>query len=306
MPGGMYHARKNVILRLMIHSSVASIAANNAPIAQYAQPGGFNDFDMMASPSIPAQPQSLTEVQEIGNGVLTAAEERAHFGLWAISKSPLLLGTDLTKISASSLATIKNAGVIAINQDSLGKAATTFQPPGQAAPVSGQLYPYWAGQLSDGYVIGLVAVNGAATLSVSFSSVPGLGAGPYSWTELYTGASGSGTSVSATLTTHDMAVFKVSTGGAVVGTTSTFASATKTTTTAVATSTGSGDGGGTGPVDPSQQWAQCGGIGFVGSTTCVAPYTCHYLNDCEFIFLSTLYVSRCEMTDLCIDYSQCY
>lgn len=46
--------------------------------------------------------------QEIGNHVLTEAEERAHFGLWAISKSPILLGTDLTKIAASSLAVIKN------------------------------------------------------------------------------------------------------------------------------------------------------------------------------------------------------
>ncbi len=44
-----------------------------------------------------------------GNGVLTTAEERAHFGLWAIVKSPLLIGTDLSKISSSSLAILKNA-----------------------------------------------------------------------------------------------------------------------------------------------------------------------------------------------------
>lgn len=33
--------------QLTLASSVASIAANNAPLAPYAQPGGFNDFDMM-------------------------------------------------------------------------------------------------------------------------------------------------------------------------------------------------------------------------------------------------------------------
>lgn len=169
-------------------NSVAQIAANNAGIASYAQPGGFNDFDMM----------------EIGNAGLTTAEERAHFGLWAISKSPLILGCDLTKISASSLAIITNKAVIAINQDSLGKAATYFQPAGQPAPVTGQLYPYWAGPISDGVVIGLVAASGAAALKINFSDVPGLGSGAYSWTELYGGTSGTGTAVSTTLASHDM------------------------------------------------------------------------------------------------------
>lgn len=56
----------------------------------------------------PFRPPSNAEEQETGNHVLTAAEERAHFGLWAISKSPILLGTDLTMIAASSLAIIKN------------------------------------------------------------------------------------------------------------------------------------------------------------------------------------------------------
>ena len=45
---------------------------------------------------------------EIGNGGLSAEEERAHFGIWGIVKSPLLIGTDLSKISSSSLAVLKN------------------------------------------------------------------------------------------------------------------------------------------------------------------------------------------------------
>ena len=73
-------------------SSVSSIAAANAELAQYAGPGGFNDFDML----------------EIGNGGLSAAEERAHFGLWAIAKSPLIIGTDLSKISKTSLNVLLN------------------------------------------------------------------------------------------------------------------------------------------------------------------------------------------------------
>lgn len=95
---------------------------------------------------------------------------------------------------------------MSINQDSLGIPAT---PSGKSAPVSGQLYPHWSGKISTGYVIGLVASNGAATLSVNFSEVPGLGAGMYSWKECYKNATGTGTSVSATLGAHDMAIFKV-------------------------------------------------------------------------------------------------
>jgi Alpha galactosidase A/Alpha galactosidase C-terminal beta sandwich domain len=257
-------------------SSVSGIAASFADIWNFAGPGGFNDFDML----------------EIGNGGLTTEEERAHFGLWAISKSPLLIGTNLATISNASLAILLNKAVIAINQDSFGVAATTFQPSGQAAPVSGTLYPYWSGVLSDGYVIGLVAANGAATLSVSFSDVPGLGAGTYSWTEAYTGATGTGTSVSATLALHDMAIFHVKKSGTVASSTSaasvtstsktsttttstssvkvTTTTAKSTTTTTKSTTTISSvattSTAGSGTTIP--EWGQCAGTGWTGSGTC--------------------------------------
>jgi alpha-galactosidase len=63
--------------------------------------------------------------------------------------------------------------------------------------------------LSDGVVIGIVAVSNANTYSVNFTDVPGLGKGTFSWTEFYSGQQGSGTSVSFTLGLHDMAVIKV-------------------------------------------------------------------------------------------------
>jgi alpha-galactosidase len=71
------------------------------------------------------------------------------------------------------------------------------------------LYKYFAGPLSDGVVIGLVAADGPEILTVNFSDVPGLGNGSFAWTELYSGRNGTGTSVSQKLDTHDMAVFKV-------------------------------------------------------------------------------------------------
>ena len=109
-----------------------------------------------------------------------------------------------------------NAGAVAaerisVYQDPLGKAVTTFRPANGTAPSGSSLYPYWAGPLSDGGVIGLVAVNQAATYSVKFSDVPGLGAGTFTWTEFYSGKMGNGTSASFTLGLYDMAVIKVRT-----------------------------------------------------------------------------------------------
>lgn len=57
---------------------------------------------------------------EVGNGGMTDAEYVTHFSLWAISKAPLLIGCDLSKMSAATLATLTNPEVIAINQDPLG------------------------------------------------------------------------------------------------------------------------------------------------------------------------------------------
>ncbi len=57
---------------------------------------------------------------EVGNGGMTDAEYITHFSLWAISKAPLLIGCDVTKMSAATLSILSNPEVIAVNQDPLG------------------------------------------------------------------------------------------------------------------------------------------------------------------------------------------
>ncbi|KAH7324285.1 glycoside hydrolase superfamily [Stachybotrys elegans] len=175
--------------------SVIRIGARASTIAEFSRPGGFNDLDMLF----------------VGNGVLTESQERLHFGLWAIAKSPLIIGADLNTIGDSSLTILKNKALIDINQDSLGVPAEPFVPPGAPAPVNGQIYPYWAGPLSDGVVIGLSAANGAGTFSVNFSDVPGLGEGSFSWEEAYSGTTGTGTSISFDLAQDDFVAIKVTT-----------------------------------------------------------------------------------------------
>lgn len=176
-------------------ASVERIGSSAAGIHQYSAPGGFNDLDMLY----------------LGSSKINENQGKLHFGLWAITKSPLVLGLDLNKISAATLTLVKNKGLIDINQDSLGKAATTFRPPGAAAPVSGKIYPYWAGPLSDGVVVGLCAGTAAGKYSVNFKDVPGLEGKAYVWKEMFTGQSGNGTSVSFDIALHDMRVVKVTT-----------------------------------------------------------------------------------------------
>jgi len=180
-------------------ASVERIGSAAADIYQYSGPGGFNDLDMLY----------------LGSSKINENQEKLHFALWAITKSPLVLGLDLNKISNHTLTVVRNKGLIDINQDSLGKAATTFRPPGAAAPVKGKIYPYWAGPLSDGVVIGLAAGTSAGKYTVNFKDVPGLSADKvYSWKEMYTGQTGTGTSVSFDIPLHDMRVVKVATGSA--------------------------------------------------------------------------------------------
>ena len=80
------------------------IGFSQAGLAKYAGPGHWNDPDML----------------EVGNGKLTADENRLHMSLWAILAAPLLAGNDLSKMSPDTLAVLTNRDVIAIDQDPLG------------------------------------------------------------------------------------------------------------------------------------------------------------------------------------------
>jgi alpha-galactosidase len=72
----------------------------------------------------------------VGNGKLTLGEQRTHFALWALLKSPLLIGADLRSINPDSLAILKAREVIAVNQDPLGVAGDLIWVQG-ASRVSG-------------------------------------------------------------------------------------------------------------------------------------------------------------------------
>jgi alpha-galactosidase len=89
-------------------NSLKSIVNANLSLAPYSKPGAFNDPDML----------------EVGNGGMTDAEYRSHFALWSMMDAPLLIGTDLRRASAETLAILTNKDLIAVDQDPLGVQAT--------------------------------------------------------------------------------------------------------------------------------------------------------------------------------------
>ncbi len=94
-------------------ASVVGIYEVNVRLSKYAQPGAFNDPDML----------------EVGNGKLTVDENKSHFTLWAMMAAPLILGNDIRDFIKPDgtvdddnkiLEILTNKDVIAIDQDKLG------------------------------------------------------------------------------------------------------------------------------------------------------------------------------------------
>ncbi|CAG7994399.1 unnamed protein product [Penicillium salamii] len=126
------------------------------PQTSFAGPGQWPDLDMM----------------EVGNDVLTVPEEQTHFSLWAILKSPLVIGGALkdewTAISEASLAILSNKDVIVFNQDSLGQSASLRRR------WSDQGYEVWSGPLSGGRTVAAV-INWADEARELTLSLPDIG-----------------------------------------------------------------------------------------------------------------------------------
>lgn len=152
------------------------------------------------------------DMLEVGNG-LSIAEQRSHFALWAMMKSPLIIGTDLTKITDEELALLKNPYLLAFNQDPVhGSPAAPFKWGTNPDWTFNKTFPaeYWAGESSNGTMIAMLNTLGnEAKKTVDFGEVPGLEKGKaYELIDVWTGKSLSNfqDSYTASVGSHDLAV----------------------------------------------------------------------------------------------------
>ena len=96
--------------------SMSKIGFNQGAAAPHAQPGNWNDPDMLI-------------VGQVGWGNphptrLTVDEQYTHISLWCLLSSPLLIGCDMDKLDDFTLNLLSNDEVLALDQDALGREAT--------------------------------------------------------------------------------------------------------------------------------------------------------------------------------------
>ncbi|EPQ52042.1 glycoside hydrolase [Gloeophyllum trabeum ATCC 11539] len=123
--------------------SLASIINTNSFITQATNFYGRNDMDML----------------QLGNGNMTFDEAKSHFTAWALMKSPLIIGTNLSAITNETLEILTNKEILAINQDPVyGTSISPFRWGVNPDWVSNASYPaqYWSGQSQNGTVFMLL------------------------------------------------------------------------------------------------------------------------------------------------------
>ena len=115
--------------------SMSTIGFNQVADGPYAQPGHFNDPDMLV-------------VGKVGwgdnqhNTRLSPDEQYTHISLWSLLSSPLLIGCDMGQLDRFTLGLLTNDEVLAIDQDALGKEARQAIKTGD--------YQVWIKDLEDG------------------------------------------------------------------------------------------------------------------------------------------------------------
>ncbi|GAA0549144.1 hypothetical protein FHS83_001082 [Rhizomicrobium palustre] len=91
--------------------------------SQYAKPGNWPDADMLPFGSLTPNPGW----GEARQSRLTPEETKSWFTLWAIARSPLILGANLTKLDEPLKALLTNKELIAVNQTAWESHAVNYK-----------------------------------------------------------------------------------------------------------------------------------------------------------------------------------
>ncbi|KAJ3891044.1 glycoside hydrolase [Lentinula edodes] len=153
--------------------SLTLIINFNSFITQATDFHGHNDMDM------------------VGNGGLTFDEAKSHFTAWALMKSPLLIGTNLSAITPEILEILTNTEILAINQDPVvGKSISPFRWGVNPDWTSNSSFPaqYYSGPSENGTVFMLLnTLNETSDMFFNLTESPWIRAGrEYSVRDLWT------------------------------------------------------------------------------------------------------------------------
>lgn len=103
--------------------SMKNIALSQENLLGYSAPGCFNDTDML---TVGMYGQGL-----VGSSGCGDAEYRSQFGLWCMFSAPLMLGCDIRKMNAETLALVTNKNLLRINQDPEARPPISFMVGGE-------------------------------------------------------------------------------------------------------------------------------------------------------------------------------
>ncbi|QDY11650.1 alpha-galactosidase [Micromonospora sp. HM134] len=170
---------------------IQNIIDVNVPLAPYAKPGAFTDPDMM----------------EVGRGGMTDTEMRSHFAMWAIMASPLIAGNDVRSMNSATQTILKNANLIAINQDALALQGAQVSFDGTRRVL--------AKRLANGDVAVALFNQGGSTTTISTTAAAiGKSGSSFTLVDAWTNASTTSTgTISASVPSHGTVVYRVSGGG---------------------------------------------------------------------------------------------
>lgn len=101
-------------------AGILDIVNINAELADYAGPNGWNDPDMLV---VGLYGKKGAPSSDLGGTGCTDTEYQSQMSLWCLMASPLMITCDVRNMNEATRSILLNKDIIAIDQDSLGKAA---------------------------------------------------------------------------------------------------------------------------------------------------------------------------------------
>ncbi len=134
------------------HCSVKNILGQVKSLGQKVIPGSWLDLDML----------------EVGNGGMTTGEYVVHMSMWAMMKSSLILGNDLSNMTNATRAIIKNVQVLdLVHADPMASAAYPV-----LEQDDGELQVWFSGLANDSYAVAFVNWHAEPkTMSIAFDNL---------------------------------------------------------------------------------------------------------------------------------------